>query len=139
MTGLERDLGDPRPHRPGPDDADRPDRHPGSDELHRFERLATVAAVVERAALRRSERRIHDDANRAAVRAVDVAGGARFGDAGGGEGATTAGRDPIRRPWRVEGDSDVHGTTERFEADCDGVPDEVERRAADERRQQFDA
>src|SRR3954471_24408126 len=109
-----------------------------SDELHRFERLATLAAVVQRAAMGRSKGRIHDDPNRPAVRAVDIGGGARFGDAGGGEGTTTVGGDPIGRPWRAERDPDIDGTTERIEAGRDGVPDDIKGRAADERRQEFD-
>ena len=45
VAGLERELGDPGAHRPGPDDADRSRSRPSSDRLDRFERLAAVAAV----------------------------------------------------------------------------------------------
>ena len=88
---LDGKLGDPGAHRAGTDDADRarPSRDSRSDELHRFERLAAVAAVVERAALGRTEGGVHDDAGRAAIRAADVLGRARFGDPGGGQGLAT--------------------------------------------------
>ena len=71
VAGLERELGDPGAHRPGPDDADR-DRDPRSDRLERLERLAAVAAVEERPAERRAERAVHRDARRVAERAADV-------------------------------------------------------------------
>ena len=136
VAGLERELGDPGAHRSGADDPD--DVRWTSDRLERLERLAAVAAVEERAALGRAEGAVHHDLGRVAPGQRTSAGSA------GGAMPTRGG---CSRPAAVMR-SEVQGTAPReldLDREAEGCQpirhrrlDQLERRAADERRQQVD-
>src|SRR5688500_17943523 len=116
------------------------ERAGSSDGLERLERLAAGAAVVERAALGGPEEVVHRHVGRGAPRTAGLRRIVdRGGEAGPAQPLAPGGGDPVRRPRDAEAELDLQRAAEHAEADLDGGPDGVERRAPDERRQQLDA
>ena len=148
VAGLERDLGDPGAHRPGADDADdgaavglvRHGPHAArSDRLERLERLAAVAAVADRAALGRAEQVVHRGRSADAAVRADVGGSAGGANPAPPERVVPGRRDPVRSSTgRRTPKRTSTGRPKPASRSSTAARIDLERRAADERRQQLD-
>ena len=129
-----------------------PGRARPSDRLDRFERLAAVGAVADGPTLGRPEEVLDDRSARTAVRARDAwfeidetAGRGRNRplagrrDTRGQQRSTTGRADALRGPRDLERGRDLDRAPEGTQPLGDRRLDELERRAADEGRQDLDA